>query len=91
MNKTINPFKRIKQLEARIAKLESLTKETSEATSKCAKRIDNIKRNAVVNTMEYGKVDFPQFITAVTRRVTFIQKEVNQFREELNRLTYGDD
>lgn len=91
MNKTINPFKRIKQLEERIAKLEKLTKETSETTSKCVKRIDNIRRDAVVNTMEYGKIDFPQFITAITRRVTFIQREVNQFREELNRLTNGDD
>lgn len=91
MNKTVNPFKRIKRLEERIAKLEELTKTTSETTSKCVKRIDNIRRNAVVNTMEYGKIDFPQFITAITRRVTFIQREVNQFREELNRLTNGDD
>lgn len=98
MTKPINPFKRISQLETKIAKLElqiDKMKKDAEYTRKNAsnglRKAEGLERRAKINTAEFGIIDFEAFVKIMTQKTNCTETQIRQLRLELDRLKYGDD
>lgn len=94
LKRPINPFKRIKLLELKTAKLEKAINRIDlleQKAAKLEKAINNIDMSLEEDTMEYGKVNFLKLVRIVTRQNIFMQDEINRLKADLNRLKFGDD
>lgn len=98
MKKTINPFKRIKQLEAKIAKLETqiakiekYAEDTGRKVVKCQVKAEGLERKAKIITAEFGIIDFEAFVKIMTQKTNCTETQIRQLRLDLDRLKYGCD